>query len=131
MARSLAFRDHLLEAYPDVYTHAVRSALEALAPLNEDRRQVMADRTSRRLERARNGRRIEFLDPASVIPRTSITVRDAREGNFVGSEIPHDLRRQWIQGTGPATKPRASTASGLRNVAYALLSGAEIGRAHV
>src|SRR5258706_515081 len=73
----------------------------------------------------RRGRRPDFLDPASVIPRTSILVRDAREGNFVGSEIPHDLRRQWIQGTGPATKPRAPTASGLRNVAYALLSGAD------
>ncbi len=36
-----------------------------------------------------------------------------------------DLRRQWIQGTGPATRPRASTPSGLRNVAYALLSGAD------
>ena len=52
-------------------------------------------------------------------------MQDARDGNFDGSEIPPDLRRQWIQGTGPATKPRASTRSGLRNVAYALLSGAD------
>ena len=36
-----------------------------------------------------------------------------------------DLKRQWIQGTGPVTKPRASTASSLRNAAYALLSGAD------
>jgi malate synthase len=52
-------------------------------------------------------------------------VEDARAGRFEGSEIPHDLKRQWIQGTGPATKPRASVESGLRNVAYALLSGAD------
>src|SRR5437763_777173 len=33
--------------------------------------------------------------------------------------------RQWIQGTGPAARPRANTESGLRNIAYALLSGAD------
>ena len=49
----------------------------------------------------------------------------ARAGDFLGSEIPHDLERQWIQGTGPATKPRAPLESGIRNVAYALLSGAD------
>lgn len=125
MARSLEFRDGVLQAYPDVYTPAVLSALTALAPFNGDRRQVMAERISRRLERARSGRPIAFLDADTVIPRTAIRVQDARDGNFVGSEIPSDLRRQWIQGTGPATKPRTSTASGLRNIAYALLSGAD------
>ena len=45
--------------------------------------------------------------------------------NFTGSEIPHDLQRQWIQGTGPAAKPGAALESSLRNVAYALLSGAD------
>ena len=39
--------------------------------------------------------------------------------------IPDDLQRQWIQGTGPATRPRARTAESIRNVAYALLSGAD------
>lgn len=125
MARALEFRDDVLRAYPDVLSAAVLSALDALAPLEDDRRQVMATRMARRLERARQGRHIAFLDPEAVIPRTSIRVRDARDGNFVGSEIPADLRRQWIQGTGPATKPRADTASGLRNVAHALLSGAD------
>lgn len=125
MAGSLEFRDDLLRAYPDVLTAAALAALEALAPLDDDRRQVMAARMSRRLGRAREGRLTTFLDPEAVIPRTSIRVQDARDGNFVGSEIPADLRRQWIQGTGPATKPRADTASGLRNVAHALLSGAD------
>src|SRR4029079_4738465 len=65
------------------------------------------------------------LDPPTVIPRTQITVQDAREGRFTGSEIPGDLRRQWIQGTGPAARPGAPVATALRNIAYALLSGAD------
>ncbi len=125
MARSLEFRDGVLRAYPDVYSPAALSALEALVPFDGDRRQVMAARMSRRRERARSGTPIAFLDADSVIPRTTIRVQDARDGNFVGSEIPSDLRRQWVQGTGPATKPRAPISSALRNIAYALLSGAD------
>ena len=52
-------------------------------------------------------------------------MQDARDGAFVGSEIPHDLQRQWIQGTGPAAKPDAPVEKSIRNVAYALLSGAD------
>jgi malate synthase len=33
--------------------------------------------------------------------------------------------RQWVQGTGPGTRPNVPTEKGLRNVAYALLSGAD------
>jgi malate synthase len=124
MTRILEFRT-TTEKYPDLYTPPVVAALEALAPFNRDRREVMAARIARRAERFRNRRRIDFLPADGLIPRTSIRVQDAREGNFEGSEIPADLRRQWIQGTGPATKPRASVRSGLRNVAYALLSGAD------
>jgi malate synthase len=54
-----------------------------------------------------------------------VTVQDARDGRFDGSEIPADLQRQWVQGTGPGTKPDSSVESGIRNVAYALLSGAD------
>jgi malate synthase len=122
---ALEFRSGLTDKYSDVLTPEVREALEVLAPLNAKRRQLMQKRTELRLERARAGRRIAFLDPDSTIGDTGITVRDAREGKFVGSEIPADLQRQWIQGTGPATRPRASTEKSLRNVAYALLSGAD------
>jgi len=125
MTRRLDYRNSVLTAYADVYTSATIDALEALAPLNEDRRELMARRIARRLTRQRDRQRIAFLDPRALIPRTGIRVQDARDGNFEGSEIPPDLRRQWIQGTGPATKPKASTESGLRNTAYALLSGAD------
>jgi malate synthase len=73
----------------------------------------------------RDRRRLAFLDPQSVIARTKIKVQDARQGRFTGSEIPTDLRRQWIQGTGPAARPGATVETGLRNIAYALLSGAD------
>ena len=85
----------------------------------------MTQRIARRADRARERKPIEFLPEDAIIDGTSITVADARAGRFEGAVIPHDLQRQWIQGTGPATKPRSTTASGLRNVAYAMLSGAD------
>jgi malate synthase len=85
----------------------------------------MQARIERRAARARERRRIAFLDPVALIPRTGITVQDARDGRFDGSDIPADLSRQWIQGTGPAARPGAATETSLRNVAYALLSGAD------
>ena len=117
MTRRLDYRDGLLKAYPGVYTPEALEALEALAPLNRDRRELMDKRIARRLTRECNQQRIPFLDPESRIPRTAIRVQDARDGNFEGSEIPADLKRQWIQGTGPIARPRASTESGLRNAA--------------
>ena len=111
--------------YVDVLTKAALDALGALAPLDTDRKTVMAARIARRADRARNRERIAFLDPDSLIPRTRVTVGDARDGAFTGSDIPPDLRRQWIQGTGPAARPGASVDTSIRNVAYALLSGAD------
>ncbi len=125
MTRRLHYRDGVLKAYPEVFSPAAVEALEALAPLNRDQHELMARRIALRLARERGRQRITFLDPKALIPRTSIRVQDARDGNFDGSEIPADLMRQWIQGTGPATRPRASPESGLRNIAYALLSGAD------
>src|SRR4029079_5535271 len=121
----LELRAGVREAFPDVYTPEALAAIEALAPLDRDRRALMAERSARRLARSRERRPIAFLDPDALIPRTQIRVQDARDGDFEGSEIPPDLQGQWIQGTGPATRPRASTAAGLRSVAYALLSGAD------
>jgi len=122
---TLEIRNHLDAAYPDVFTADVQAALNALAPLDADRKAVMAGRIARRRSRSEKKQRIAFLDPQSLIPRTKITVQDARDGRFTGSEIPADLQRQWIQGTGPAARPNTSVETSIRNVAYALLSGAD------
>jgi malate synthase len=124
-AIDLEFRGGVKEAYPDVLAPVVVDAMSALAHLNHDRREIMGARIARRKRRARDRERIAFLDPTSVIPRTNLTVKDARAGNFDGSDMPPDLERQWIQGTGPGAKPRAPVDVSIRNVAYALLSGAD------
>jgi len=124
-ARKLEIRANLETVYPDVLTPEAIAALESLANLDADRQAVMRARIARRANRARSKQRIDFLDPNATIARTTIRVQDARDGNFVGSEIPADLRRQWIQGTGPAAKPNAPLESSIRNIAYALLSGAD------
>lgn len=121
----IQIRDDLRAQYPDVLSSAAIAAIEALAPLDDDRRSLMTARLERRAARIREGRGPAFLDAGSVIPRTRLTVADARAGRFVGSAIPRDLQRQWIQGTGPATRPNAPTEVSIRNVAYALLSGAD------
>jgi malate synthase len=112
-------------AYSDVYTAEAVDAIRALAPFDNDRRAVMQARIDRRRARAAKGERIGFLDPKATIARTSIRVQDARDGKFSGSEIPADLQRQWIQGTGPGAKPDTPLDKSIRNVAYALLSGAD------
>ena len=121
----IQIRDALESAYSDVYTPEVMTAFTALAGINQDQKMVMAKRMKRRAERTRNKQPIKFLDANEYIPRTKIKVEDAREGKFIGSEIPADLQRQWIQGTGPAAKPKVSVDRSIRNVAYALLSGAD------
>src|SRR5215217_688013 len=122
---ALEFRRGVEAAYPDVLTPDALAALEALAALDDLRREAMTQRAVRRRERARHGLPITFPSPGESIPGTSLRVQDVREGRFEGGDIPDDLRRQWIQGTGPATRPRATLETGLRNVAYALLSGAD------
>ena len=112
-------------AYSDVYTPEAIEAMQALAPLDDERHAVMASRIERRRARAAARQRITFLDPEATIARTNIRVQDARDGKFVGSDIPADLQRQWIQGTGPGAKPGAPIDKSIRNVAYALLSGAD------
>ncbi|HTE34147.1 MAG TPA: hypothetical protein VK666_27390, partial [Chryseolinea sp.] len=124
-ARSISIRSNLKESYQDVFTPDVLDALGHMAVFNDDIKAAMKDRLRRRAARQAARERISFSSPDSYIPRTSLTVRDAREGNFDGAIIPADLRRQWIQGTGPAAKPYAPLESSIRNVAYALLSGAD------
>jgi malate synthase len=122
---AMEIRTGLEQDYADVLTPRARAAIAALAPLDDQRRALMQARLDRRAARARERTRIAFLDPDQTIPGTSISVRDARSGAFEGREIPRDLQRQWIQGTGPAARPGAPVERSLRNVAYALLSGAD------
>ncbi|MEZ4651107.1 MAG: malate synthase [Candidatus Eisenbacteria bacterium] len=111
--------------YPDVLGERALDLIRQLAPFDLERKSLMEKRTRRRAERFAQKVRIDFLPEDEVIPRTKLRVADVRAGRFVGGEIPHDLQRQWIQGTGPGAKPNASLESSLRNVAYALLSGAD------
>lgn len=122
---SIIIRDHLTEKYPDVYTPFVVTALEHMVQFNQELKELMKKRMAKRLHRAKNKERIRFLEASSYIPGTDILVEDARSGNFEGAEIPKDLQRQWIQGTGPGAKPNAPVVDSIRNVAYALLSGAD------
>jgi len=121
----LRVRDNLLTEYADVYTPQALTAIEALAVYNREQKALMAKRSRRRAKRYAAHEPVGFLPAEATIARNLITVADARAGNFDGSEIPDDLKRQWIQGTGPGAKPNAEPASSLRNVAYALLSGAD------
>jgi malate synthase len=122
---NLRFRNGVLDSYSDILTPKAIDAVTALAPFDADRRELMRARMERRERRRRQHERIAFLPADAMIGRTTLRVSDARTGQFDGSEIPPDLQRQWIQGTGPATRPRAATAASIRNVAYALLSGAD------
>jgi malate synthase len=121
----LEIREGVQRDYPDLFTAEAIAAMSALSGFDADRRRLLADRTQRRRKRAENKERIEFLPSDSLIGGTTIKVQDARDGNFIGSQIPADLQRQWIQGTGPAARPNTPTDKSIRNVAYALLSGAD------
>ncbi|KJR97318.1 MAG: malate synthase [Desulfobulbaceae bacterium BRH_c16a] len=121
----LQIRFNLAQQYSDVYTPAVLAALTSMAHFDAGQKQLMNERIRRRQDRSRDKLPLGFLKPEAIIRGTDIRVQDARDGKFAGSEIPHDLQRQWLQGTGPAAKPRAPIASSLRNVAHALLSGAD------
>src|SRR5437762_3978352 len=123
--RMLHWRGNVTTEYDDVLTPRVVAALGALAPLDIDRRALMQARLDRRAGRHQRQEPIRFLGADDLISRTSIRVQDARDGRFRGGDIPADLQRQWIQGTGPAARPRTPVEQSIRNVAYALLSGAD------
>ena len=123
--KKIYIRQNLQETYGDVYTPEVLNALSSMERFNIEIKEVMALRTKIRTERQQLRKKIDFLSPESFIARTGIKVKDARDGKFTGGIIPDDLQRQWIQGTGPAAKPGAPVQSSIRNVAYALLSGAD------
>ena len=121
----LQIRDNLAKEYADIYTKEALEVLTFMAQFNAEQKRLMNERTRRRAARIKERRAITFLDPESTIKGTGIRVQVARDGKFAGAVIPHDLQRQWLQGTGPAAKPNSPVKANLRNVAYALLSGAD------
>ena len=121
----MQIRDDLQDQYSDVYTPEALEALNIMARFNPEQKALMEKRIQCRGRRFEQKERITFLDPNKKITGTNILVQDARDGKFTGSVIPQDLQQQWIQGTGPAAKPEATLESSIRNVAYALLSGAD------
>ena len=121
----LQIRDNLTKDYADIYTPEALAVLTFMAQFNAAQKRLMSERTQRREARIRERKPITFLAPNDEIKGTGIRVQDARDGKFVGAVIPHDLQRQWLQGTGPAAKPNSPVKANLRNVAYALLSGAD------
>lgn len=125
LPHQLLAQGELIERYSDILSQPVLQTLAHLASLNDARLSLMEKRNARRKHRFSNHRKITFLDPETTIEGTNIKVADARAGKFSGPTIPPDLQRQWIQGTGPAAKPNGSLESSIRNVAYALLSGAD------
>lgn len=124
-SKKLQIRDNLENSYRDVYPPEVIAALDYMARFNGEQKVLMAKRINRRAERIRHKQKLTFLNPQDNIPRTTIKVQDARAGKFEGAPIPGDLQRQWIQGTGPGAKPNSPVDKSIRNIAYALLSGAD------
>ena len=124
-AGPLDIRGTLATRYADLFTPQALVALELLAPFDRDRRALMQARLDRRAARAAGRMPPAFLREDAVIGRTGMTAADARAGRFEGGDIPPALDRQWIQGTGPAARRGAPLEVSLRNVAYALLSGAD------
>ena len=106
MASEITIRGNLKDLYKDIYTPEALSALSFLSHFNNDVKTLMSARLKRRAERQQKKQRIAFLEPESVIPRTNFKVKDAREGRFEGSLIPHDLQRQWIRGNRTSGKTK-------------------------
>jgi malate synthase len=123
--RALELRPGLLPSFQDVLTPEALVAIRALAPFDARRVTLLQERLERRALRQHKHERITFLADNATIAGTNVSVADARAGRFEGSPIPRDLQRQWVQGTGPAARNGAPLQQSLRNIAYALLSGAD------
>lgn len=123
--QNLLFRSEITDSYRDILSEKILETLDTMAELNDERLAIMKKRYNRRRQRFESQEKITFLDNDAIIDGTTLSVADARAGKFSGPQIPEDLQRQWIQGTGPAAKPKAPVEKSIRNVAYALLSGAD------
>ena len=84
-------------------------------------------RARRRLERARHGLPVAFPDPGDADPGTALAGRGRARRPVPGRRHPGRPPPPVDpgHGPGPGRAPRSSVEAGLRNVAYALLSGAD------
>ena len=109
--------------YADVITPDAIRALEALAPLRQpsgsgDGRAHRSGARARGTQAAAS----RFSIPARRSAARRSRCRTRATATSPAARFRADLQRQWIQGTGPAARPGATVETGLRNVAYALLS---------
>ena len=94
-------------------------------PLDDDRTVVMAGASRGERPARDRASASRSWTPRPRFHRTRMRVQARETVRSVGSDIPADLQRQWIQGTGPAARPGVATDKSIRNIAYALLSGAD------
>ena len=123
---ALEFRKTVRADYPDVITDRRRARAGSAGALRCRAQAVMAARIERRAERARKRERIGFLDPERRHRRHV----DHGQGRARGQFRRRRDSRTICSGNGsraPVRRrgPGASVEVGLRNVAYALLSGAD------
>ena len=113
----MQIRGNLASDYADIYTPAALDALKALAVLDPDRKTLMAARLARREERARSGRRIEFLDPDALIGRTSMPVRGPAVRRWSTSGPITAAWSMWpcAAGAGATTQPVSSGSATWRD----------------
>lgn len=64
---NITIHENLTEAYADIYTPEVLSALSSMAHFNNDIKELMASRIKRRAARQQQKKRITFLDPRIYI----------------------------------------------------------------
>jgi hypothetical protein len=119
MSIAFEFKKGVPQRYADLYTADAVKALTTVSGFEQGRQTLKQARYVRRTAQARHSQRIQFLNPDSEIRGTRIKVRAARAGNFEGSDIPVDLRCQWIHGTEEAQRRidayiAALTARGVR-----------------
>ena len=103
MGTKLHIRDNIEQSYGDVYTPEAIAALEFMSRFNGEQKAIMEKRTQRRKRRYEAGERITFLDPGSLIPRTSIKVKDARDRKIRGDRDSPRPKKTVDTGNGPGS----------------------------
>jgi malate synthase len=123
----LRFRDGIRKSYADILTPLALDALDALVRFDNERKQLMraAHRTAHRSLSRRVGGSHFSTRPLRSRGQRDFSVQQARRGVSRARISPTTSSASGSRARDPATKPRATVQDGIRNVAYALLSGAD------